>query len=120
MSHVVLTSSFNKGPYVFVVSDLKRDYPGVWSSDSQLTGFVKNYMYHAVKFLNNLGYSPVTIKLVSGYSDELVGRFDWQPGTQASMRIKIMASYLQSLQTQRPKTRDLSYLSSALDSAKTE
>ena len=108
MSHVVLTGSFPKGQYTLKVSVLKSDYPGNWTSDEHCAQFVRGYIKFAKKYLSAHGYIP-TIQLVKGYTDELVGRFDWQPGEQQSMRIKIMADYLASLSPQKAVVQEAFY-----------
>lgn len=103
----------NKGAYTLRVSNLKIDWPGNWQSEAQLTAFANGYIKHAIRYLSALGYYPVHVTLCDGYI--ALGGFDWNNDPQRDMRNEIMADYLNP---QKPKTHDLNYLSSALDSPK--
>jgi hypothetical protein len=95
-SSPLVANSDLRGPITFRVSRLKRDYipASQMLSDDDLSLWVQNYVKHAVKFLSEHGYYPVTILYVNGYDDELIGKFSWQSNSQEALRSAIMASYL--------------------------
>lgn len=82
----------NRGAYELRISTLKIDWPGAWQSERQITSFVQGYMKHAVRHLYKLGYYPVNVQLVDGYT--ALGQFTWNTDDQRDMRNEIMADYL--------------------------